>query len=53
MAGIEEYRNAANTAPSQRSSTQQALVNEAYKNGMTEIKNIDHATQQRVKTYGK
>lgn len=46
MAGTEEYRQAARTLPKHRTSAQQALVSDAQRNGMTEIKNLDHEAQQ-------
>ncbi len=46
MAGTEDYKQAARTLPKDRSSAQQALVDDAKRNGMTDIKNLDHEAQQ-------
>lgn len=52
MAGTQEYRDAANKKPKDRSSYEQGLVDDAHANGMTEIKNLDYAAKQTQKTYG-
>lgn len=52
MAGTEEYRAAANKLPKNRTSEEQALVDNAYSNGMTEIKNLDHAAKETQRIRG-
>ena len=48
----QDYLDAADKAPSERTDAEKALVSEAYSKGMTNVKNADHATKNRVKTYG-
>lgn len=52
MATDTDYRNAARTLPSKRTSAQQDLVNNAYANGMTTIKNLDHEAQRQERIGG-
>ena len=44
--GIEDYRAAAKTLPKDRTSAQQALVEDAKRNGMTEVNNLAHAAAE-------
>jgi len=50
-AGKEEYKAAANKLPSNRTPAEQALVDDAYSNGMVDITNLDHAAGG-VQKYG-
>jgi hypothetical protein len=51
---MEDFRSAAKKLPVNRNSDEQALVDFAQANGMTEIKNLDHAAgiSQRVNGTG-
>ncbi len=44
--GIEDYKAAAKTLPKDRTSAQQALVDDAKRNGMTEVNNLAHAAAE-------
>lgn len=52
MATRPEYEEAAKKLPSNRTVADQALVDDAYKSGMVDIKNLDHAAKEHEKTYG-
>jgi len=52
LASTADYMRAAQTSPSKRTEAQRQMVQTAYEQNMVDVKNADHATQERVKTYG-
>lgn len=53
MATKKEFEDAARRLPSNRSPREQALVDEAHRNGMTDIKNLDHEARKTERIYGR
>lgn len=52
MTNKSDYLNAAKKTPSQRSAAEQHLVDNAYKHGMTDIKNADYESKRHARIYG-
>lgn len=52
MPGKQEYLDAANKKPKDRSPYEQGLVSQAHDLRMTDVTNADHAAKEAQKTYG-
>jgi hypothetical protein len=53
MPSKEEYEAAARKTPSQRSVSEQALVDKGREIGVGNVRNLDHKAKNHEKIYGK